>query len=61
MLHAVYFYLVVNFGNLAALESIVWYVCSVTDATMGFMSSSEQELQGDSHYITLSSLSDTSK
>jgi len=36
MLHAVYFYLVVNFGNLVALETIVWYVCSVTDATMGF-------------------------
>lgn len=36
MLHAVYFYLVVNFGNLLALKTIVWYVCSVPDATMGF-------------------------
>jgi len=31
-LHAVYFYIILNFGNLAALEYIVWYVCLVTDS-----------------------------
>jgi len=29
--HAMYFYLIVNFGNPRGLESVVWYVYSVSD------------------------------
>jgi hypothetical protein len=33
-LHSSYIYLIVNFGIPQGLESIVWYVCSVSDTTM---------------------------
>jgi hypothetical protein len=60
-IHAMYFYLIVNFGNPKGLSSVVWYVYSVSDALyLVFICLCEQELQGDPHYMLLSSLTDTS-
>ncbi|KIM38415.1 hypothetical protein M413DRAFT_30239 [Hebeloma cylindrosporum] len=43
-IHAIYFYLIVNFGNPKGLGSVIWSVYS--------------ELQGDPHYMFLISLTD---